>query len=82
MAAAYRLLLMGARARWKPWLALALLLGIISGTVLTAAAGARRTETAFPVPRLLQADKAANVLVSPQNLGSPALCRHASGPLA
>jgi hypothetical protein len=71
MAAAYRLLFMGARARWKPWLALALLLGIISGTVLTAAAGARRTETAFP--RLLQADKAATVLVSPQNLGSPAL---------
>src|ERR1700733_894676 len=71
MAAAYRLFLMGARARWKPWLAFALLVAVISGTVLTAAAGARRTETAFP--RLLQADKAANVLVSPQNLGSPAL---------
>ena len=71
MAAACRLLLMGARSRWKPWLTVALLLGLISGIVLTAAAGARRTETAFP--RLLQADKAANVLVSPQNLGSPAL---------
>ena len=42
----------GLRRRWRPVVGLALLLGVIGGVVLTAAAGARRTDTAYP--RLLR----------------------------
>ena len=42
----------GVRLRWRVLAALAVLLGVISGVVLTAAEGARRTDTAYP--RLLQ----------------------------
>jgi predicted lysophospholipase L1 biosynthesis ABC-type transport system permease subunit len=41
------------RARWRAWLGLALLIGLAGGAALAAAAGARRTETAYP--RFLQA---------------------------
>ena len=51
------------RLRWRPLAALALLLGLIGGVVLTAAAGARRTDTAYP--RLLQWARAAQVDVLP-----------------
>ncbi len=50
------------RARWAAWLALALLVGLAGGVVLTAAAGAQRTGTAFA--RLLQASHAADVSVT------------------
>ncbi len=36
------------RHQWRTWLALAVLLGVIGGIALTAAAGARRTDTAYP----------------------------------
>jgi ABC-type antimicrobial peptide transport system permease subunit len=36
------------RRKWRAMLGLALLLGLISGVVLTAAAGAQRTSTAYP----------------------------------
>ena len=36
------------RHQWRAWLALAVLLGVIGGIALTAAAGARRTDTAYP----------------------------------
>ena len=49
------------RARWAGWLALALVVGLAGGVVLTAAAGAQRTGTAFA--RLLQASHAADVSV-------------------
>ena len=49
------------RARWADWLALALVVGLAGGVVLTAAAGAQRTGTAFA--RLLQASHAADVSV-------------------
>ena len=49
------------RARWTSWLALALVVGLAGGVVLTAAAGAQRTGTAFG--RLLQASHAADVSV-------------------
>ena len=48
-------------------LALALLTGLVSGVVLTAAAGARRTDTAYP--RFLASSDAADVLVSPARSG-------------
>ena len=37
-----------ARARWRAWLGLALLVGVAAGAAIGAAAGARRTETAYP----------------------------------
>lgn len=49
------------RRRWRPMLGLALLLGVIGGVVLTAAAGAQRTDTAYP--RLLRSARAAQLLL-------------------
>ena len=56
-----------AAAAGAPWLGLALLLGVIGGVVLTAAAGARRTDTAYP--RLLQWANASQVAVAPLGTG-------------
>src|SRR2546430_12828920 len=41
------------RSGWRSWLALALLIGLAGGAAVAAAAGARRTETAYP--RFVQA---------------------------
>ena len=41
------------RARWRSWLGLALLIGLAGAAAVAAAAGARRTETAYP--RFVQA---------------------------
>jgi hypothetical protein len=51
------------RAGWRGWAALALLTGLAGGAVLAAAAGARRTESAYP--RFLHATNSAQVLVGP-----------------
>jgi putative ABC transport system permease protein len=51
------------RLRWRALVGLALLLGLVGGVALTAAAGARRTETAYP--RLLRWANAAQVDVIP-----------------
>ena len=60
------------RLRWRAvlglaLLGLALLLGLIGGVVLTAAAGARRTDTAYP--RLLRWSHAASVQIVPSCAG-------------
>ena len=55
------------RLRWRALAALALLLGIVGGVVLTAAAGARRTDTAYP--RLLSWANAAQVDIVPEGTG-------------
>jgi len=55
------------RTGWRGWAALTLLIGIAGGAVLAAAAGARRTDSAYP--RFLKATAAANVLVSPAGDG-------------
>ena len=55
------------RQQWRGWLALAVLLGLIGGIALTAAAGARRTDTAYP--RFLRASHAADLLVTPARSG-------------
>jgi len=51
------------RGKWRALLSLALLLGLAGGVVLTAAAGARRTDTAYP--RLLTWANASQVEVAP-----------------
>jgi putative ABC transport system permease protein len=51
------------RRKWRAMLGLTLLLGLIGGMVLTAAAGARRTDTAYP--RLLAWANASQVDVLP-----------------
>ncbi len=58
------------RRRWRPMLVLALLLGITGGVVLTAAAGAVRTDTAYP--RLLRWASAAQANVIVKNAPVPA----------
>jgi len=55
------------RTRWRALLSLALLLGLIGGVVLTAAAGARRTDTAYP--RLLTWANATQIQVIPDASG-------------
>ena len=55
------------RRRWPALLSLAVLLGLIGGVVLTAAAGARRTDTAYP--RLLSWANASQVDIVPENTG-------------
>jgi hypothetical protein len=50
------------RRRWRAWVALAVLLGVAGGVVLTAAAGARRTDSAYP--RYLEWSRADDLLVS------------------
>ncbi len=57
----------GFRQTWRAWLALALLLGVMGGVVLAAAAGARRTETAYP--RLLTWSHASDLQVAPEGSG-------------
>ncbi len=49
------------RAHWRAWVGLALLLGMAGGAVTAAAAGARRTDSAYP--RLLAATRAPDVEV-------------------
>ena len=58
------------RRRWPALLSLAVLLGLIGGVVLTAAAGARRTDTAYP--RLLSWANASQVNLLPAANGFPA----------
>ncbi|HEY7262038.1 MAG TPA: FtsX-like permease family protein [Trebonia sp.] len=55
------------RRRWPALLSLALLLGLIGGVVLTAAAGARRTYTAYP--RLLSWANATQADIIPEGTG-------------
>jgi hypothetical protein len=67
----------GLRVRWRATAALALLLGVVGGAVLTAAAGARRTDTAYP--RLLRWANAASVLVVPDCVGLGRFYRQLAG---
>ena len=55
------------RARWRSWALLAAIVGLAGAVVLTAAAGARRTDSAYS--RFLVASKAADVLVAPDSTG-------------
>jgi ABC-type antimicrobial peptide transport system permease subunit len=55
------------RHRWRVLLGLALLLGLVGGVVLTAAAGARRTDTVYP--RLMAWSNASQLDIVPQGTG-------------
>ena len=51
------------RARWRGWAVLVVLVALAGGAVLAAAAGASRTDSAYP--RFLTASKASDLLVVP-----------------
>ena len=55
------------RVRWAGWAVLVLLIAVAGGAVLTAAAGARRTASAYP--RFLHASHASDLLVAPAGTG-------------
>ncbi len=55
------------RARWRAWAGLALLVGLAGGVVLAAAAGARRTQTAYP--RMVAKTHDADVLLGAEHTG-------------
>jgi len=56
------------RAGWRAWAGLALIIAIAGGAVLAAAAGASRTESAYP--RFLAQSNPSDVLVSPAGDGT------------
>jgi len=49
------------RARWRAWVLLGLIFGVVAGAALTAAAGARRADSAYP--RFVQRYKSYDVLL-------------------
>ncbi len=55
------------RTRWRGWTVLVLLVAIGGGAVMTAAAGARRTSSAYP--RFLRASHASDLLIAPAGTG-------------
>jgi hypothetical protein len=71
MAAVLMLIRSRLRRRWRAWVALSVLLGVAAGVVLTAAAGARRTDTAYP--RYLEWARAEDVLVTTDDSLVPAV---------
>jgi FtsX-like permease family len=56
------------RAGWRGWTGLAVIVAVAGGAVLAAAAGASRTDTAYP--RFLAQSRASDVLVSPAGDGT------------
>jgi polyphosphate kinase len=67
MRAVLRLAACELRGRWLSWAVLVLLVGLAGGVVLTAVAGAQRTDSAYP--RFLAVYRASDVLVSPADSG-------------
>jgi hypothetical protein len=67
MRAVLRVVVHELEARWRSWTMLVLLVAVAGGAVLTAAAGARRTASAYP--RFLQASRASDVLLSSPGTG-------------
>ena len=62
MTASWLFLRAESRRRWRAWLSLALIVGVFAGGVVTAAAGARRTGSAYA--RFLDWSRAPDVLVN------------------
>ena len=61
------------KRRWKSTIAVAVLIGVAGAVVLTAYAGARRTDSAYP--RYLRATQAADFLVATEASG-PSITNH------
>ena len=61
MTATSMVLRAGVRRRWRAWLVLALLIGVFAGVVTAVAAGARRTDAAYP--SLVRWSRAPDVLL-------------------
>ena len=55
------------RTRWRGWAVLVALVALAGGAVMTAAAGARRTSSAYP--RFLHASHASDLLIAPAGTG-------------
>ena len=55
------------RTRWRGWAVLVALVALAGGTAMAAAAGARRTSSAYP--RFLRASHASDLLVAPAGTG-------------
>jgi ABC-type lipoprotein release transport system permease subunit len=64
VAAALLVLWTGLRRRWRGWLGLALIVGLFAGAVEAGAAGARRTDSAYP--QLVAWSRAPDVLIYSQ----------------
>ncbi len=69
MKAVFLLARVDLRERWRSWLALAALVALAGGSVIALAAGARRTDSAYP--RFLHAERAADVLLFLSASGTP-----------
>jgi len=65
--AVWRVVVHDLSARWRGWVAFALLAGLAGAVVLAAVAGARRTASAYP--RFLLASRASDVLMGPADTG-------------
>ena len=63
VAAVWLVVRTGLRARWRSWLVLAVLAGLAGGMVIAVAAGARRTDAAYP--SLIAWSAAPDALVAP-----------------
>ena len=68
MLAVLRLVAHKLRAGWRGWAALAAITALAGGAVLTAAAGAIRTDTAYP--RFIEQSNASDALVAPAGSGA------------
>jgi hypothetical protein len=68
MVAVFRLVSHKLRAGWRAWTGLALIIALAGGAVLAAAAGASRTDSAYP--RFLAQSRASDILVSPAGNGA------------
>ena len=67
MTSGYILVLHDLRRRWRGWVLVLVVVGLAGGVVLTAFAGARRTESAYP--RFLNWSNPSDMLIAPQGSG-------------
>ena len=79
MTAAWTVFRAGVRRRWRAWVALALLIGLFGAVVTALAAGARRTDSAYP--RLLTWSRAPDVMIYTADQASATLREYTAMPM-